>query len=62
MAEGRLYVVTERINPDESKQTLVEATSQAQAIRTVVGNRFSAESASARDAVRLAHTLPKVAT
>ena len=46
---GRLYVVTE----DGGNEKIVEATSQAQAIKKVVGERFKAMPASARDVARV---------
>lgn len=45
----RLYLVTE--NGGDEK--IVEAASQAQAIKLVVGERFKAEAASARDVARV---------
>lgn len=48
----RIYVVTEKV-ADSDVQKLVNAASQAQAIAHVVKGRFSAESASPNDVVRL---------
>jgi hypothetical protein len=63
----RLYVVTEMREwagdmndmPPPDKEKIVEAATQAQAIRTVVGNRFTARPASAYDVARIMATNSK---
>lgn len=47
--KGRLYLVRE----NGGNEKIVEASSQAQAIKIVVGERFKAEAASARDVARV---------
>ena len=55
----RLYVVTEACSPDGADEKIIEAATQAQAIRTVVGNRFTARPASAYDVARIMAQPPK---
>jgi len=59
----RIYIVTETIpgNP-LPEERLVRATSQAQAIRHVVGQRFDARVASQDDMLALRHLDPMDAT
>lgn len=51
----RLYLVSEALSDKDGvfSEKIVEAGSQAQAIKIVVGNRFKAEAASARDVARV---------
>jgi hypothetical protein len=49
IAKGRLYLVTE----NGAYEKIVEATSQAQAIRIVAGERFKARAATARDVQKI---------
>ncbi len=53
----RLYLVQERKEGEydlpNHKELIVEANSPAQAIRSVVGDRFTAKAASAKDVARV---------